>query len=172
MPQKSAPELFAVVHYLHRLSTEGKRGAKMALESCPKCHFIMLEGVLMTIEEHGQNGTIYVSDLAAAVKQPLPAVSRALRQLEQDGLIERITDPNDRRKTLVRITPEGEQARLAGEQAISGYFSRVMARLTPEELAQMVALKDAFLAAIVAENDALEQDLANRKGDPAHDQDI
>ena len=100
MPQKSAPELFALVHYLHRLSTEGKRGAKMALESCPKCHFIMLEGVLMTIEEHGQNGTIYVSDLAAAVKQPLPAVSRALRQLEQDGLIERITDPNDRRKTL------------------------------------------------------------------------
>ena len=79
MPQKSAPELFAVVHYLHRLSTEGKRGAKMALESCPKCHFIMLEGVLMTIEEHGQNGTIYVSDLAAAVKQPLPAVYRALR---------------------------------------------------------------------------------------------
>ena len=93
MPQKSAPELFAVVHYLHRLSTEGKRGAKMALESCPKCHFIMLEGVLMTIEEHGQNGTIYVSDLAAAVKQPLPAVSRALRQLEQDGLIERSCRP-------------------------------------------------------------------------------
>lgn len=72
MPQKSAPELFAAIHYLHRLSTEGKRGAKMALESCPKCHFIMLEGVLMTIEEHGQNGSIYVSDLAAAVKQPLP----------------------------------------------------------------------------------------------------
>ena len=101
-----------------------------------------------------------------------PPVSRGLRLLEQDGHILRETDPNDRRKTLVRITPEGEQARLAGEQAISGYFSRVMARLTPEELAQMVALKDAFLAAIVAENDALEQDLANRKGDPAHDQDI
>ena len=95
-----------------------------------------------------------------------------LRLLEQDGHILRETDPNDRRKTLVRITPQGEQARLAGEQAISGYFSRVMARLTPEELAQMVALKDAFLAAIVAENDALEQDLANKKGDPAHDQDI
>ena len=101
MPQKSAPELFAAIHYLHRLSTEGKRGAKMALESCPKCHFIMLEGVLMTIEEHGQNGSIYVSDLAAAVKQPCQLFP-ALRQLEQDGLIERITDPNDRRKTLVR----------------------------------------------------------------------
>ena len=132
MPQKSAPELFAVVHYLHRLSTEGKRGAKMALESCPKCHFIMLEGVLMTIEEHGQNGTIYVSDLAAAVKQPLPAVSRALRQLEQDGLIERITDPNDRRKTLVHPTEKGLDASRQVEAAISRYFERVICRI-PEE---------------------------------------
>lgn len=137
MPQKSAPELFAVVHYLHRLSTEGKRGAKMALESCPKCHFIMLEGVLMTIEEHGQNGTIYVSDLAAAVKQPLPAVSRALRQLEQDGLIERITDPNDRRKTLVRPTEKGLDASRQAEAAISRYFERVICRIPEEQREQL-----------------------------------
>ena len=139
MPQKSAPELFAVVHYLHRLSTEGKRGAKMALESCPKCHFIMLEGVLMTIEEHGQNGTIYVSDLAAAVKQPLPAVSRALRQLEQDGLIERITDPNDRRKTLVRPTEKGLDASRQVEAAISRYFERVICRIPEEQREQAAA---------------------------------
>ena len=156
MPQKSAPELFAVVHYLHRLSTEGKRGAKMALESCPKCHFIMLEGVLMTIEEHGQNGTIYVSDLAAAVKQPLPAVSRALRQLEQDGLIERITDPNDRRKTLVRITPEGYTACARCEDALSDYFACVMARLTPEQVQQMNVLRGALMDAILAENASRE----------------
>ena len=139
MPQKSAPELFALVHYLHRLSTEGKHGAKMALESCPKCHFIMLEGVLMTIEEHGQNGTIYVSDLAAAVKQPLPAVSRALRQLEQDGLIERITDPNDRRKTLVRPTEKGLDASRQVETAISRYFERVICRIPEEQREQAAA---------------------------------
>ena len=156
MPQKSAPELFALVHYLHRLSTEGKRGAKMALESCPKCHFIMLEGVLMTIEEHGQNGTIYVSDLAAAVKQPLPAVSRALRQLEQDGLIERITDPNDRRKTLVRVTPKGYELCHQCEQALRDYFASVLARLEPEQVAQMDALRGALMDAILAENASRE----------------
>ena len=156
MPQKSAPELFAVVHYLHRLSTEGKRGAKMALESCPKCHFIMLEDVLMTIEEHGQNGTIYVSDLAAAVKQPLPAISRALRQLEQDGLIERITDPNDRRKTLVRITPKGYELCRQCEQALRDYFASVLARLEPEQAAQMDALRGALMDAILAENASRE----------------
>ena len=169
MPQKSAPELFAVVHYLHRLSTEGKRGAKMALESCPKCHFIMLEGVLMTIEEHGQNGTIYVSDLAAAVKQPLPAVSRALRQLEQDGLIERITDPNDRRKTLVRVTPKGYELCHQCEQALRDYFASVLARLEPEQVAQMDALRGALMDAILAENAARNID---PKGETNHDKDL
>ncbi len=169
MPQKSAPELFAVVHYLHRLSTEGKRGAKMALESCPKCHFIMLEGVLMTIEEHGQNGSIYVSDLAAAVKQPLPAVSRALRQLEQDGLIERITDSNDRRKTLVRITPKGYELCHQCEQALRDYFASVLARLEPEQVAQIDALRGALMDAILAENAARNID---PKGETNHDKDL
>ena len=39
MPQKSAPELFAVVHYLHRLSTEGKRGAKNGTGKLPQVSF-------------------------------------------------------------------------------------------------------------------------------------
>ena len=56
--------------------------------------------------------------------------------VEQDGHIVRETDPKDRRKTLVRITPAGERARKANEQAMNDYFARIMARLTPEQLAQ------------------------------------
>ena len=89
--------------------------------------------------------------------------------MEQDGHITRETDPNDRRKTLVRITPEGERARSANEQAMNAYFARIMARLTPEELAQANAVKDALLAAIEAENESMQQ---TRKGEPPHDQDI
>ena len=165
MPDIENTDLGWLIQFLGRVNTLGKRGMRAALASQPRCRLGMLEHLHFQIEQSGQDGSIYVSELARAMRQPMPAVSRGLRLLEQDGHILRETDPNDRRKTLVRITPEGEQA-------ISSYFSRVMARLTPEELAQMVALKDAFLAAIVAENDALEQDLANRKGDPAHDQDI
>ena len=172
MPDIENTDLGWLIQFLGRVNTLGKRGMRAALASQPRCRLGMLEHLHFQIEQSGHDGSIYVSELARATRQPMPAVSRGLRLLEQDGHILRETDPNDRRKTLVRITPEGEQARLAGEQAINGYFSRVMARLTPEELAQMVALKDAFLAAIVAENDALEQDLANRKGDPAHDQNI
>ena len=77
--------------------------------------------------------------------------------MERDGSIVRETDPNDRRKTLVRITPQGEQARLQSEQALNDYFARVMARLTPEQLSQMNALRGVLLDAIEAENDAQDQ---------------
>ena len=70
----------------------------------------------------------------------------------------------------MRITPEGERARSANEQAMNAYFARIMARLTPEELAQANAVKDALLAAIEAENESMAQ--PTRKGEPTHDQDI
>lgn len=162
MPKENAPELFGLFHYIHQLSDEAKRGMKASLEECPRCHFVMLEGVLANIEQHGTDGSIYVSDLAAAVRQPMPAVSRWLRQLEQDGLIERITDPNDRRKTLVRITPQGRAASAAGEEALVRYFSGIAHRLTPEQRQQFFELKDILLAAIEAENAEQNQKL---KGD-------
>ena len=84
MPKENAPELFGLFHYLHQLSCEAKRGMKASLKECPRCHFMMLEGVLANIEQHGKDGSIYVSDLAAAIRQPMPAVSRALRQLDSE----------------------------------------------------------------------------------------
>ena len=53
------------------------------------------------------------------------------------------------------------------EQAMNDYFARIMARLTPEQLAQANAVKDALLAAIEAENAAMKTDL---KGEPPHDE--
>ena len=162
MPQETAPELFAMMHYMHRLSTGIKRGAKMAIDGCPKCHFMMLEGILINMDAHGQNDSIYVSDLAAAIKQPLPAVSRALRQLEQDELIERITDPNDRRKTLVRVTEKGLTSSRACEEALTEYFAGVMQHLTPQQRTQLLELKEILADAVDAQNAELQTKL---KGD-------
>lgn len=162
MPQEDAPELFGLFHYLHRLTRESKRGMRTALEGCPKCHFVMLEATLMNIAVHGRDGNIYVSDLAAAIRQPMPAVSRGLRTLEQEGLIERVTDVNDRRKTMVRATPKGLDASRQCEEALSAYFTGVIRRLTPEQHAQLLELKDALLDAVEAENAEQQEKL---KGD-------
>lgn len=172
MSSQEIPDLGSMLRFLGRVRDLGKRGMRAALADAPKCRLGMLENLHFQIEQHGQDGSIYVSTLARAMRQPAPAVSRGLRLMEQDGHIIRETDPHDRRKTLVRITPEGEAARLACEDAINAYFSRVMARLTPDELALMNAEKDAFLAAVEAENDALEQTLAAKKGEPPHDKNL
>ena len=101
--------------------------------------------------------------------QPLPAISRTVRQMEQDGLVERFADPADRRKTLVRFTPKGYEACRQCEAALGDYFSSVMARLEPEQLAQMEALRGALMEAILAENAART---TKPKGEPNHDKDL
>ena len=164
-------DLHGVFQFVARLHTLSKRGMRAALADEPKCRFGMLQQLHMLIEQHGRDGAIYVSTIARHVRQPMPAVSRGLRMMEQDGHILRETDPKDRRKTLVRITPEGERARLANEQAMNAYFARIMARLTPEELAQANAVKDSLLAAIEAENAAMETN-HTRKGEPPHDENL
>ena len=129
----------------------------------------MLEGLLGCIRLHGQDGAVYMSDLVKEFHQPLPAISRTVRQMEQDGLVERFADPADRRKTLVRFTPKGYEACRQCEAALGDYFSSVMARLEPEQLAQMEALRGALMEAILAENAART---TKPKGEPNHDKDL
>lgn len=145
-------DLAGLFHYIFRLHDETKRGMSAALSSCPKCHFAMLETLSTLIAKHGHEGTIYVSQLAEASRQAMPVISRGLRTLEQDGLIERITDPNDRRKTLVHVTEKGLASSRQCELALSGYFDRVARRLTPQQLTQLQELKDVLLDAVMAEN--------------------
>ena len=142
---EAAASFHGLCHFFGRLSKASRAGMKAALRGCPKCHFPMLE-----------NGAVYVSDFAREAHQPLPAISRSLRQLEQDGLVLREADPADRRKTLVRITPEGYAACARCEDALSDYFACVMARLTPEQVQQMNVLRGALMDAILAENASRE----------------
>jgi DNA-binding MarR family transcriptional regulator len=48
-----------------------------------------------------------MSDLAAEMLLDLSTVSRQVRRLVDAGLVERERDPDDRRVTLLRTTPEG-----------------------------------------------------------------
>ena len=69
----------------------------------------------------------------------------------------------------MRITPKGYDACQQCETALSDYFSCVMARLEPEQLAQMEALRGALIEAILAENSART---TKPKGETNHDKDL
>lgn len=154
MAEQSSFELQGLIHYMGRLREASAQGVRAALAQGPKCRFGMLERLQYAIRQYGKNGTIYVSDLARTAQKPMPAISRALRLLEQDGMVERRTDPQDRRKTLVCITPAGQQALQGCEEALNAYFSRVTERIDPEQLAQMMAWRNVLVDALEAETAA------------------
>src|SRR3954468_9508427 len=65
---------------------------------------------LGTIDCHGP---LTPSELATRERIQRPTATRVLGRLEEAGLIERTTDPTDRRSTLVASSPAG-RARVAG----------------------------------------------------------
>ena len=76
MPGSEIPDLQGVFRFVSRLHTMSKRGMRGALADCPRCHFGMLENLHILIEQRGVEGAIYVSEVARAMRQPMPAVSR------------------------------------------------------------------------------------------------
>lgn len=171
LEQNNTIRLDALMRLVGQLRQVSRRGVRTALSRAPKCRFGMLERLHHTIQAHGEQDAIYVSELARAVKQPLPAISRGLRLLEQDDMVQRTTDPADRRKTLVRLTPEGEQTLQACEKELNAYFARVMARIEPEKLAQMLELQQLLIDALEAETEAMAG-TADAKEETAYGEDL
>lgn len=119
MPGSEIPDLQGVFRFVSRLHTMSKRGMRGALADCPRCHFGMLENLHILIEQRGVEGAIYVSEVARAMRQPMPAVSRRLRMMEQDGSIVRETDPNDRRKLSCASPRRASRHALQSEAALN-----------------------------------------------------
>jgi DNA-binding MarR family transcriptional regulator len=88
-----------------------------------------------------------VTDLAAAIGVDQPRASRVVADCAARGLVERTTDPNDARRTLVTLTDAGRavleerrrERRAAVERSLDGF--------TPDERAQLAALLARFVAA-------------------------
>ena len=68
-----------------------------------------------------------------------PAMSRTLKSIEEKGLAERMIDSKNRRKTYVRLTQAGEQARQYAWEVSTEYINRGMEEMGEEKM-------DAFLA--------------------------
>lgn len=49
------------------------------------------------------------SELCARVKVEQPTMANTLARMQRDGLIERLPDPEDRRRSLVKLTPRARE---------------------------------------------------------------
>ena len=82
---------------------------------------------LLALRQHGSLGVVELSDL---LSQSHPLVITWLRQLTALGMIRMQTDPSDRRRTVVTLTPRGEA------EAKKGSYSAKVAEVAYKRLLQ------------------------------------
>jgi len=86
---------------------------------------------LATIERHGP---MTPSEIAEIERVKRPTITRTLRCLEREGLVDRTPDPADGRSSLVSVNRSGRERlrRLRGRK--NAYLARRMRDLTEEEV--------------------------------------
>jgi DNA-binding MarR family transcriptional regulator len=72
-------------------------------------------------------------------------VSKIVRRLENDGLVERATDPSDRRATLVSLTDAGEEAARGVYALGDRMIAEVLDEWSPADIRQYTALTERFV---------------------------
>jgi DNA-binding MarR family transcriptional regulator len=89
-----------------------------------------------------------VSDLAAKLLTDRPYATLIVDDLVRRGLVERTTDPADRRRKILSATPEGAAAAALAEEILLGTPPAGLAEADPADLAAV----DRVVAALVREN--------------------
>ena len=92
---------------------------------------MMQIGVLM----HLKDQPITTSELAKRRKVSMQSASVLVQGLVERGWLTRSPDPNDRRQSLLEVTPEGLARAKALQEQIATMVAQVLAQLTPDELA-------------------------------------
>ena len=110
-----------------------------------------LAGASRAVLEHlAIAGPLTVGEAAAHLSRAQSVVSEIVSHLERQGLLERESDPGDRRRTLVWLTPAGHEA-LRRDREVLGtdLLAPALSRLPPGQA-------DALIAALRALTDLAE----------------
>jgi DNA-binding MarR family transcriptional regulator len=89
---------------------------------------------LSTIDRHGP---LTPSELAARERIQRPTVTRLVAGLEEDGLVQRTRDPQDRRSSLVALSPAGRELLARGRTRKDAYLARRLRELDADERATL-----------------------------------
>ena len=100
-----------------------------------------LAGASRAVLEHlALAGPLTVGEAAAHLARAQSVVSDIVAHLERRGLLEREDDPDDRRRTLIWLTPDGHET-LRRDREVLGvdHLARTMARLPPGRADDLIA---------------------------------
>lgn len=148
-PGEQLCDLLITTESIWKTSTEGFREI---FADCPPCHFELFFKICLSMSKLEKDGKVNVSDLAKAMCQIPSAISRDLRTLEKEQLVERLPDPEDRRRMTVRMTEFGREVYTQYETALLSYLRSVLDRFGEENLSRLLALQKDMLRSFEEEN--------------------
>ncbi|MDE8669800.1 MarR family transcriptional regulator [Pseudarthrobacter sp. H3Y2-7] len=85
-----------------------------------------------------------VTEVGAALDIKPSNVSAAVRELSARGLVERVADPDDKRKSLLSLTDEARRNKSSIDAAVTGSLEEVLEQLSPEHRESLFASLDAL----------------------------
>jgi DNA-binding MarR family transcriptional regulator len=85
------------------------------------------------------SGPRTIGDLAAAEQVQPPTMSRLIRQMEDDGLVQRQRDGQDQRVVWIAWTAAGQEVLTRGRELRVSALKRAIAELTPAERRALTA---------------------------------
>ena len=100
--------------------------------------------ILALLDEVGPQG---VTALAEFDRSSQPTVSGAVRQLVEQGLVAKDADPDDARRSVVRLTPEGRRTLTTARRVNGAAVAEQLARsgYTADDVAAAVAVLRAVM---------------------------
>jgi DNA-binding MarR family transcriptional regulator len=102
---------------------------------------------LAAVDRHGP---LTPSELAACERIQRPTATRVLARLEEAGWVTRAADPEDRRSSLVSITPDGRALLEKLRTRKDAFLAQRLAKLDADELATLERAAD-ILERVLAE---------------------
>jgi DNA-binding MarR family transcriptional regulator len=100
---------------------------------------------MVVMKEHGQQ---CVGSLARALRISEPSTSLLVDRLVTRGLVRRDTDSQDRRRTLVGLTAEGDQLMVRLRQSREDQFIGWLRRLAMNDLQALLRGLEALVGAV------------------------
>jgi DNA-binding MarR family transcriptional regulator len=86
-----------------------------------------------------REGDRTIGQLAAAERVQPPSMTRTVTCLEEEGLVERLPNPDDGRQVVIRLAPAGHRALLADRRRRDAWLHNRLRELSPDERAVLRA---------------------------------
>lgn len=113
---------------------------------------------LKQLSENSEGKAVTVSELNSLIDVSAPALSRTLKNLEEDGYVARTPDEKDRRNNFLRLTDKGEQVIVLAEKQMERYCNAISERIGEERINDFIQFLDDLYQITAEEIEKIEKE--------------